>query len=180
MALAETEDDQEAEKKGPTVEEYYGPYLQLSREACLAGDPQEDDFIGFRDHFFCDVAPQDAIEKMLVDRLVACIWRLRRAGRIENELFAQLYAHSNNMSDASSEAGNDQASSGANMLLQVAAEVRPKEFSALEWLQRYESHLDRSVHSALTALNHHRYLEWQMKPRDVKPESEGEADAAAQ
>lgn len=176
QAEAATPEDPQTElQEQPSVEEFYRPYLQLSRVACLPGDPEEQEFIVFRDHMFCDAAPEGAIEKMLVDRLVMLLWRLRRAGRIESELFSLLLPPPADSSRSPSpESGHDDGNP-APLLQQLAAESRPKELNALEWLQRYEAHLDRSVHRALAALQRQRYLTWQMNRAQNPPGSATES-----
>ena len=51
-------------------------------------DPEE--FDQFRQMMLDDLAPAGALEVFLVDRIVAGSWKLRRAGRIETELFNEM------------------------------------------------------------------------------------------
>lgn len=51
-------------------------------------DPLE--FAAFHDDFRARLRPADAVEALLVDRIVACAWRLQRIVRIEREVMASL------------------------------------------------------------------------------------------
>ena len=51
-------------------------------------DPEE--FNQFRQLMLDDLAPAGALEVMLTDRIVAALWKLHRAGRIETELFSEM------------------------------------------------------------------------------------------
>ncbi len=51
-------------------------------------DPEE--FNRFRQMMLDDLAPAGALEVMLADRIVAAIWKLHRAGRVETELFKEM------------------------------------------------------------------------------------------
>lgn len=60
-----------------------------AENAVIAGeDPQE--FDSFRRMLLDDLAPEGALEVFLADRIVAGFWKLRRAGRIETQLFDQM------------------------------------------------------------------------------------------
>lgn len=60
-----------------------------AENAVIAGeDPQE--FVSFRRLLLDDLAPEGALEVFLADCIVAGFWKLRRAGRIETQLFGQM------------------------------------------------------------------------------------------
>lgn len=63
----------------------------LSREVLLPGEDAsalED----LREHLMAELQPVGELEGLLAERIVACIWRLRRLGRVEAGIFAwELY-----------------------------------------------------------------------------------------
>ncbi|OQY04243.1 MAG: hypothetical protein B6I25_07245 [Planctomycetales bacterium 4572_13] len=66
-------------------------------------DPEE--FDQFRQLLLDDLLPAGAMEVFLVDRIVASLWKLHRAGRIESELF-------NEMDSAPQDSGSGKQNSG--------------------------------------------------------------------
>jgi hypothetical protein len=55
----------------------------LSARKLIVFDEREGDFLAFHDEMLDALAPGDAIEGALAERIILCAWRLRRAGRAE-------------------------------------------------------------------------------------------------
>jgi hypothetical protein len=63
----------------------------LAREAVIRGeDPGEFEF--YRDRMLGELAPVGTVESVLAERAVGLSWRLRRAERVQNEVFDTLYS----------------------------------------------------------------------------------------
>ena len=63
----------------------------LAREAVIRGeDPGEFEF--YRDRMLGELAPVGTMESVLAERAVGLSWRLRRAERVQNEVFDTLYS----------------------------------------------------------------------------------------
>jgi hypothetical protein len=63
----------------------------LAREAVIRGeDPGEFEF--YRDRMLGELAPVGVVESVLAERAVGLSWRLRRAERVQNEVFDTLYS----------------------------------------------------------------------------------------
>ena len=61
----------------------------LSAEVVIPGeDPAE--FASFRQAMLGDLSPVGQLEFMLADRIVGSFWKLKRSGRMENELYVSL------------------------------------------------------------------------------------------
>ena len=61
----------------------------LSTEVVIPGeDPAE--FASFRQAMLDDLSPTGQLELMLADRIVGSFWKLKRSGRMENELYVSL------------------------------------------------------------------------------------------
>lgn len=59
----------------------------LAAKAVVIFDEDAAEYESFRAGFVERLAPADAVEEFLVDRIAACAWRLRRAVRVEREVF---------------------------------------------------------------------------------------------
>jgi hypothetical protein len=107
----------------------------MTAEQVVLVDELPEDF----SHFFSDLrdalAPADAIEEQLVERLVICAWRLRRACRCEAAVF-DYAALGNGWGTAIDDAGK--------AFKRVAANIAT--------LSRYETAIERSFHRAALAL----------------------------
>ncbi len=57
-----------------------------ARDVVIFGE-DADAFEALRDGFVARFAPADDVEAFLVERIAACAWRLRRAVRVESEIF---------------------------------------------------------------------------------------------
>ena len=79
-----------------------------------------------------ELKPVGKLEYMLLDRIVAARWRLRRLGRVEADIFTNLGGASDNLG-------------GALMLDSHHANAFPK-------LSRYETPIERSLYKALHEL----------------------------
>ena len=79
-----------------------------------------------------ELEPVGELEDMLVDRIVAAYWRLRRVGRVEADIFASLSAVSNSLG-------------GAFMHDSHHA-------NAFSKLSRYETPIEKSLYKALHEL----------------------------
>lgn len=59
----------------------------LAAKAVVIFDEDAAEYESFRAGFVERLAPAGAVEEFLVDRVVACAWRLRRVVRVEREVF---------------------------------------------------------------------------------------------
>ena len=82
----------------------------LSQEV-VAETERREKFEAFRLSLLASLEPVGELEVLLVDRLAACAWRLRRAGRIESETFAAdvSYSWDEVQTDDSQEAAPEQS-----------------------------------------------------------------------
>ena len=55
----------------------------LTSKAVVLFDEKSDDFVAFHSELHAISQPADAFEEELVERIVLCAWRLRRAARVE-------------------------------------------------------------------------------------------------
>lgn len=118
-----------------------------SAQVILPGETREQ-YDQFCARFIREIAPQGPAEELLVERLVACAWRLRRLGRIEAEILQFLYDQ-NLVGRIEQHAGRVPRPTtrlGANV--HYSATHGP----SFTNLHRYEAQLERSVFSALTQL----------------------------
>jgi hypothetical protein len=99
-------------------------------------DEEPKTFARFRARLLGALAPTDALERFLADRVVACAWRLRRVYRVESGLFAKARS-------AWREGVVTLTPDIAIVFLRLAAE------DDLGKLQRYELGLERSLGAAL-------------------------------
>lgn len=104
----------------------------LTAEAMVLHDESAEAFAEFKDALRAAFAPEGEFEERLVERIVVCFWRLRRASRLEAELLTRM---------AESPHGNDRAS--------TAFTLRP---DAIATLMRHEASIDRSLSRALMVL----------------------------
>ena len=106
----------------------------LSREALLPDDDFAT-FEAFAGALRAELAPEGELEGLMVDRVVACTWRLRRAGTVETDLF-----HGSELDRLTSD--------GDRTLGEAFTQEREK----LGLLSRYEAGLERSLFRALHEL----------------------------
>jgi len=103
----------------------------------------EDDFARFHEGMREAFSPADAIEEQLVERVVLCAWRLRRAYRAE----------AGTMNDELREAQNYWRRHGTGEKRNWHSGIA---FSRAAWkfetISRYEATLERSLHRALLTL----------------------------
>lgn len=125
---------------GPTSErgkeKVAGNALQhgLRAEKLVSFDEAEDDFLAFHAAQQAVLAPADAVEEQLVERIVLCAWRLRRAYRVEAEMFNAFRRTRPQFHDTE---------------LATVFDVATREMSVLA---RYEVMLDRALQRALMML----------------------------
>ena len=102
------------------------------------------EFERFYDDLEGALAPRDAVDRLLVERIAVCAWRLRRISRIETGLCSQARV------------------SGHNGTLKRTRNIELVFFrltardDALAKLTRYEQSLEQSLHLAMKGLNSHR------------------------
>ena len=64
----------------------------LARQAVISSESQAD-FDLYREQMLSELAPATPMESMLAERIVTLSWRLKRAGRIQNQTIDALNAH---------------------------------------------------------------------------------------
>jgi len=105
----------------------------LSRRVLLP-DENGQQLASVRRHLYADLQPIGDLETLLVDRMVACAWRLRRLHAVERGVF---------------QGGRDDEFSGAYGALGYAFLQASETFAKLA---RYEAALDRAFYRALHEL----------------------------
>ena len=129
----------------------------LASEIVLGGESREE-FESFRDTMIERLDPDGELENMLAHRIVAGAWRLRRAGRIEQEMLDEMLA----VAVAVAVAGEKYPLDEFTGLL-GSPKPRPHTLggvlseAAWRWdrlnnVARYESHLERIVYKGLHEL----------------------------
>ena len=93
-----------------------------------------------------DLRPSGALETLLVDRIVACAWRVRRAARAERDVLER------ELREAQAQATlfDDDAGGPADLGLAVARDA--KGAGAVERLTRYEGAVERAMYRAMHEL----------------------------
>ena len=66
----------------------------LTRQNVISSESQAD-FNLYREQMFAELAPASPMESMLAERIVTLSWRLKRAGRIQNQTIDALNADNN-------------------------------------------------------------------------------------
>ena len=108
----------------------------LSKEVILA-DENEADLIGLGKKLRSELVPENELELMLVDRITANIWRLRRAMRIEREMM------------------EDDFHGTLSMDTQTLGKAMSSDFAYQDTygkLIRYEASIERGIYKALHEL----------------------------
>lgn len=98
------------------------------------------EYESFRSGFITRLAPGDELEEFLVDRVVACAWRLRRVVRVEGEIFEDYESLKNR-------AHVTQPKSAAHAVMVDAGGLH-----AFAQLARHEAAIERSMLRALHEL----------------------------
>lgn len=110
----------------------------LSREAVLPGERRAK-LTAFAERLHEDLAPEGELESLLVDRIVSCAWRLRRALSVEVGIIQR------ELSEDSE--GKSEAEQLALAFVRAAYSA-----DALTKLSRYETTLERGLFRALHEL----------------------------
>jgi hypothetical protein len=107
----------------------------LTADQLVIADEDAAAYSGFYQEMRAALAPADGFEEQLVERIIVCSWRLRRASRIDADLI------SSSMTDSYP------LSSG-----HVATVFLNNRSFAAGVLMRYETEVDRALHRALMML----------------------------
>jgi hypothetical protein len=109
----------------------------LSARKLIVFDEKRGDFLAFHDEMLAALAPGDALEAALAERIILCAWRLRRAGRAEaarlNYAAAQRMGHHPGWRTEIDNALSD----GEGTIAMIA---------------RYETQIERSLYRAMASL----------------------------
>lgn len=109
----------------------------LTAERVICFDESEADFAAFEEGLRAALDPADPVEAQLAERIALCAWRLRRAYRVEAELFNAFRKTQPQFHDTEIATVFDCAT------MQMAA------------LTRYETALDRALNQAQRLLERH-------------------------
>jgi hypothetical protein len=137
----------------------------MATERLLVGDERWQDFVAFHDELRSALAPADAVEEQLVERIVLCAWRLRRIAPAE--------AGATNV-EARHVDSSDQAARDAIGFTRAAWKF--------EIIARYEASLERAYRRASLMLERRqarRAGERVLPPIAVDVEIEAVGDASA-
>jgi len=131
----------------------------LSARQTIISSESQAEFDLYRDLMLSELAPATPMESMLAERIVSLSWRLKRAGRIQNQTIDALNAHNTSSplakltqslffkSHDQSQAGP--STSAANLTL---GRLAIKDFSnarVLERLLMYERRIEHSLYKTL-------------------------------
>ncbi len=124
-------------EKGKAVSKYNAiKHGLLSREVMLS-DESDADIIALGKKLRTELAPESAIELVLVDRITANVWRLRRAMQIEREMMED---------DRKPSYGNKLQTIGEAMSFDFGNNDTYSKFI------RYEASIERGIYKALHEL----------------------------
>jgi len=112
----------------------------LTARAVVIFGEDADEYESFRSGFVGRLAPADQLEEFLVDRVATCAWRLRRAVRVESEIFEDYESLKNR-------AHVTQPKSAAHAVMVDAGGLH-----AFTQLARHETAIERSMLRALHEL----------------------------
>ncbi len=129
-----------------------------ARQAIISSESQAE-FDLYRDRMLSELAPATPMESMLAERIVTLSWRLKRAGRIQNQTIDALNAHNTSsplakLTQSLFFKNHDQSqakpsTSAANLTL---GRLAIKDFSnarVLERLLMYERRIEHSLYKTL-------------------------------
>jgi hypothetical protein len=129
-----------------------------ARQAIISSESQAD-FDLYRDQMLAELAPAGPMESMLAERIVTLSWRLKRAGRIQNQVIDALNADNTSsplakLTQSLFFKGHDQSQAGqstsaSNLTL---GRLAIKDFSnarVLDRLLMYERRLEHSLYKTL-------------------------------
>lgn len=134
----------------------------------LAGVESVEQFQRFRESLLRDLAPDGAMQHMLVDRIVGNFWRLRRLAMLERELMDQNLGKSHAFmvhlghgllqrardrgeSVPLKPADNEDEQALRDMVTDYLRECFPRQ-AGWDRLRRYEAHLRKGIYDALGEL----------------------------
>lgn len=121
----------------------------LSKEVLLQ-DEDESALVDLGKRLRHDLAPVGELEILLVDRIIAAAWRLRRILRLETEMidYELQEKEQHKLTYSSRKKGKDIPT----VTLWEAMEYGLKNRDVITKLQRYESHIERGMYKALHEL----------------------------
>jgi hypothetical protein len=118
----------------------------LAEEVLLPGEDEEA-LRGLSEHLRAELQPVGYLEDLLVERIIAAYWRLRRLGRVEAGIFTYKYY------GTLSEALEMEAMQEANTTMLGHTFVSDaNQGNAFSKLSRYETAIERSLYKALHEL----------------------------
>jgi len=131
----------------------------LSARQTIISSESQAEFDFYRDLMLSELAPATPMESMLAERIVSLSWRLKRAGRIQNQTIDALNAHNTSsplakLTQSLFFKNHDQSqaqpsTSAANLTL---GRLAIKDFSnarVLERLLMYERRIEHSLYKTL-------------------------------
>ena len=130
----------------------------LARQAVIRGeDPGEFEF--YRDEMLGELSPSGALESMLAERVVGLAWRLRRAERIQAEVFeAMLAQDAPDPTKKLVQSMRSQAAAGETALGRVV--IRDfANYRVFDRLGLYERRLEQSLYRTMAELRKLRQLD---------------------
>ncbi len=128
-----------------------------AKQLVIRYEEEAADFVSFHDDLRATLAPADAVEEQLVERIVLCSWRLRRVCRAEAGIAA---TETRNWLGSPRNVGKPPA---GLVFVAAAAEMLA--------LTRYERSIERSLHRALEALER-RQEGWRLEAALARREEE--------
>ena len=152
----------------------------LAQQVVIRGeDPGQFEF--YRDEMLSELAPAGAMESMLAERVVHLAWRLRRAERIQAEVFDEMIVEEET-SPVRKEIRSTRAQAidglvEADLTLGTAVSRDFTNYRVLERLGLYERRIEQSLYRTMSELRKLRLLrELDPPPEEQAPEPPSQTD----
>jgi len=123
----------------------------LAKEIVLGGESREE-FDRFRDTMIERLDPDGELENMLAHRIIAAAWRLRRVGRIEQEMLNEMLAVAREGDPLDELIRLSESSKPRPLTLGSVLSKAAWRWDRLNNVARYESHLERILYKGLHEL----------------------------
>ncbi len=118
----------------------------LLSESLVVGEERQEEFDTLAEGLMRELGPVGELERVLAERVVSAVWRLRRALRVEWEM---IWQDLNGLGSGPSDAGWTGRNAGTVGGVVAQRFQRDEAFTKF---QRYEAHIERGLYRALHEL----------------------------